>query len=319
MKSNANAKLIVFHPSLHKQASTAPASHRLWLLFFITFFTLAFTLTLFNSAFPSSTPSPSASAASSSSSSFAALPAAVADALLHYAAATNATHMTQAEIASIAAVLRRAPSANFLVFGLTHETLLFKTLNFNGRTVFLDEREYLISQLEKQHPGIEAYDIQFTTRVSQISGLIKAAREQIKTDCRPVQNLLFSECKLALNDLPNFIYEVDWDVILIDGPRGYFPAAPGRMSAIFTAAVLGRSKKGGGDGKTHVFVHDIDREVERICSEEFLCEENLVETVDLLGHFVVERKERDTFEFCRNARKPSATSSLPTDGDKEDD
>lgn len=316
MKSNANTKLIVFHPSVHKQASAAPASHRLWLLFFITFFTLAFTLALFNSAIPSSH---SPSAASSSSAS-AALPAAVADALLHYAAATNATHMTQAEIASIVAVLRRSPSANFLVFGLTHETLLFKALNYNGRTVFLDESEFLISRLEQQHPGIEAYDVQFTTRVSQMSGLIKSARDQIKTECRPVQNLLFSECKLALNDLPNYIYEVDWDVILIDGPRGYFPAAPGRMAAIFTAGVLGRSKKGGGgDGKTHVFVHDIDREVERICSEEFLCEENLVETVDSLGHFVMQSMERDSVEFCRNTTKPSPTALLSSDGDEEDD
>ncbi|KAI6701361.1 hypothetical protein NL676_015685 [Syzygium grande] len=316
MKSNANAKLIVLHPSLHKQASTAPASHRMWLLFFITFFTLAFTVTLFNSAIPSS---PSASAVSSSSA-VAALPAAVTDALLHYATTTNATHMTQAEINSIGAVLRRFPSANFLVFGLTHETLLFKVLNFNGHTVFLDESEFLISRLEQQHPGIEAYDVQFTTRVSQMWGLIKSGRDHIKTDCRPVQNLLFSECKLALNDLPNYIYEVDWDVILIDGPRGYFPKAPGRMSAIFTAAVLGRSKKGSG-GKTHVFVHDIDREVERTCSEEYLCEENLVETVDSLGHFVVERMQRDSFEFCRNATKPSSSSPslLPLDGDGEDD
>ncbi|KAF8019210.1 hypothetical protein BT93_G0025 [Corymbia citriodora subsp. variegata] len=317
MKSNANAKLIVFHPSLHKQASTAPASHRLWLLFFITFFTLVFTLALFNSAIPSSSSSSSSASAASFSSAAASLPAAVADALLHYATTTNDTHMTQAEIASIAAVLRRSPSANFLVFGLTHETLLFRALNFNGRTVFLDESEFLISRLEQQHPGIEAYDVQYTTRVSQASGLIKSTRDQIKTDCRPVQNLLFSECKLALNDLPNYIYEVDWDVILIDGPRGYLPSAPGRMSSIFTAAVLGRSKKGGGGGKTHVFVHDIDREVERICSEEFLCEENLVKTVDSLGHFVVERMERDSFEFCRNRIKPSATSLLGNN--KEDD
>lgn len=131
---------------------------------------------------------------------------------------------------------------------------------------------------------------------------------QVRNECRPVQNLLFSDCKLGLNDLPNHVYEVDWDVILVDGPRGDWSDAPSRIQSIFTAGVLARSKKGG-NSKTHVFVHGFRKRVERLCGDEFLCDENLVEATDTLGHYVVERMEEGTSHFCRNNR----TSSFPDD------
>lgn len=85
------------------------------------------------------------------------------------------------------------------------------------------------------------------------------------------------------------------------------------MSSIFTAAVLARSRKsiaaaGGGEAKTHVFVHDFDREVEKICSDEFLCQENLVETKDFLGHFELGKMGANTFQFCSNSPKSSSSS-----------
>ncbi|XP_015892802.3 protein IRX15-LIKE [Ziziphus jujuba] len=319
MKSNStNTKLILLHPSsIHKQNGNGGGgigvvgSHRLWLIFFVTFFTLAFTLTLINSTIPtpplSNHPNPSFASTSPFSPS-------VADALLHYASISNSTttHMSSAELASISAALRRcSPSCNFLIFGLTHESLLWHALNYNGRSVILDESEFLISKFEQSHPGIEAYDVQFTTKVKDFPELLSHAKERVRDECRPVQNLLFSDCKLGINDLPNHIYQVPWDVILVDGPRGYFQGAPGRMSAIFTAGVLARSKKGGG-AKTHVFVHDFDREVERISSEEFLCEENLVENVDMLGHFVVDRKGVQSYAFCTNSTTSSSLSKTPS-------
>ncbi|KAK9285785.1 hypothetical protein L1049_024986 [Liquidambar formosana] len=317
MKNNNgnNTKLILLHPYIQKQGS----SNRLWLLAFISFFTVAFLCTLIytresiitsTSAAAAATTATVATTSSIPTSGNAPLSKSVIDALVHYASNFNTSgHMSHGELKTISDILRRCSSpCNFLVFGLTLETLLWKALNHNGRTVFIDENRYYAAYVEEKHPGIEAYDVQYTTKMSEMNELIASAKEQIRNECRPVQNLLFSECKLGLNDLPNHVYEVDWDVILVDGPRGYWPDGPGRMSAIFTAGVLARSKKGG-SAKTHVLVHDFNREVEKICSDEFLCRENLVESKDLLGHFVVERMDDSSFQYCRNHSSSSASSS----------
>ncbi|PSS30732.1 Protein IRX15-LIKE like [Actinidia chinensis var. chinensis] len=304
MKNTNNTKFILLHPYIQKQGT----SHRLWLLAFLSFFTLAFLLTLI---YTRQSTSPTNAAAVASVNNYhdpTPLPNPVLKALLHYSSTPNTTttadHMSTADLKTISAALRQCPApCNLLVFGLSHETLLWNALNHRGRTVFIDENRYYAAYFEEQNPEIEAYDVQYTTKLSETGDLIAAARELSRNECRPVQNLLFSECKLGLNDLPNQLYELDWDVILVDGPRGYWADAPGRVSAIFTAAVLARSKKGG-NAKTHVFVHDFNKEVDRVSSEEFLCKENLVKAKGRLGHFVVERMEEGSFQFCRNRTAP---------------
>ncbi|CAH9081828.1 unnamed protein product [Cuscuta europaea] len=302
-------KLIVLHPSLQKQGlSVLPsASHRILVLVFVAFFGFAFALTLFSGrdAVPGA-------GTDSSVASRSQLPQPVIDALLHYATMNTtsvASRMSPAEVGAVAAALRRCGnSCNFLVFGLTHETILWHSLNHGGRTVVVDESAYMVSKFEEKHPGIEAYDVQFTTKVSEFQNLLKHAEEEANKDCRAVQNLLFSDCKLAINDLPNHIYDVAWDIILVDGPRGYLPSSPGRMSAIFTAGVLARSKRGG-TAKTQVFVHEIYREVERVSSERFLCRNNMINSLEHLGHFGVGKLEEKEYRFCSNSKSESSSSS----------
>ncbi|CAK7337715.1 unnamed protein product [Dovyalis caffra] len=310
--NNNNTKLILLHPYIQKQGG----SNRLWLLAFVSFFTIAFLLTLIytRETLPIKTTTTTVATGSASSSTYgninAALPTTVINTLLHYASRSNDSfHMSHAEIKPISDVLRKCSSpCNFLVFGLTHETLLWKALNHNGRTVFIEENRYYAAYYEELHPEIDVFDVQYTTKMKEMRELIASTKEQIKNECRPVQNLLFSECKLGINDLPNHVYEVDWDVILVDGPRGDGPEGPGRMTPIFTAGVLARSKKAS-NAKTHIFVHDYYRNVERIYGDEFLCRENLVESNDMLAHFVVEKMDENSFQFCRNRTSNSSTSS----------
>ncbi|KAL9378311.1 hypothetical protein Peur_029646 [Populus x canadensis] len=302
--SNSNTKLILLHPYIQKQGG----SNRLWLLAFVSFFTIAFLLTLIytREILPiKSTTTTTMATGSASSSTFgninAPLPTSVINTLLHYASRSNDSfHMSHAEIKPISDVLRKCSSpCNFLVFGLTHETLLWKALNHNGRTVFIEENRYYAAYYEELHPEIDVFDVQYTTKMKEMRELIAFTNKQIKNECRPVQNLLFSECKLGINDLPNHVYEVDWDLILVDGPRGDGPDGPGRMTPIFTAGVLARSRKAS-NAKTHIFVHDYYRNVERIYGDEFLCRENLVESNDMLAHFIVEKMDENSFHFCRN-------------------
>lgn len=304
MKNN-NTKLILLHPYIQKQGS----SNRLWLLAIISLITLASLATLIYTRETSTTTI--TTTATTTTTFVSSLPTTVINTLLHYASKSNDTfHMSFSELKPISDVLRKCSSpCNFLVFGLTHETLLWKALNHNGRTVFIEENRYYAAYMEEKHPEIEVFDVQYTTKMSEKGHLISQARKNIRNECRPVQNLLFSECKLGINDLPNHVYDVDWDVILVDGPREDWVDAPGRMSAIFTAGVLARSKKGG-NPKTHVFVHDFVGDVERVYSDEFLCKENMVEFNDKLGHFVLERTDASSVQFCED-RSTSPAASPP--------
>ncbi|XP_058735468.1 protein IRX15-LIKE [Vicia villosa] len=307
--TNTNTKLILLHPYIQKQGN----SNRLWLLAFISILTLAFLATLIytrdrESTLNNANTSIISSVITTTNAVSAPLPATVINTLIHYASKSNDTyHMTYSDLKPISDVLRKCSSpCNLLVFGLTPETLLWKALNHNGKTVFIDENRYYAAYIEEKHPEIDAYDVQYTTKRSEMKELIASAKEHVANECKPVQNLLFSDCKLGINDLPNHVYEVDWDVILVDGPRGDWPEAPGRMSAIFTAGVLARSKKGG-NPKTHIFLHDFSGEVEQVCGNEFLCKENLLEASGTMGHYVLERMNESSVQYCKES-----SSSLST-------
>jgi hypothetical protein len=69
--------------------------------------------------------------------------------------------------------------------------------------------------------------------------------------------------------LPNKITKTAWDVILVDAPQGSKDSAPGRMQSIFTAWKLA-------DKSTTVFIHDCNREVEKLYTNELFSESKFV-------------------------------------------
>ncbi|ONH95496.1 hypothetical protein PRUPE_7G074500 [Prunus persica] len=148
MKNISNTKLIILYPYIQKQGT----SNHLWLLAFMSIFTLAFLLTIIytNGLYAySSTTTITISAATITTTTTAStavplLPTTVINTLLYYTPKSNDTFkMSYADIKPISDALRKCSTpCNFLIFGLTHETLLWKALNNNGCTVFIDENRY---------------------------------------------------------------------------------------------------------------------------------------------------------------------------------
>ncbi|KAJ6428375.1 hypothetical protein OIU84_023743 [Salix udensis] len=126
-------------------------------------------------------------------------------------------------------------------------------------------------QSSKNAPTLNAHTVQYRTQLKEANSLLKTYRSEPL--CSPSKAYLRGnyKCKLALTGLPDEVYEKEWDLIMIDAPRGYFPEAPGRMAAIFSAVVMARGRKG--SGVTHVFLHDVNRRVEKMFAEEFSVQE----------------------------------------------
>ncbi|XP_047953681.1 glucuronoxylan 4-O-methyltransferase 1-like [Salvia hispanica] len=258
----------------------------------ICFFFLLFLFLILRSTFPYSQPTPSTPATlhpsnssincpslSNSAPSCTKIPPSLAHALVHYATLNFTPQQTLKEISISLKILEKKSPCNFLVFGLGHDSLMWTSLNYGGRTVFLEEDKEWIAQIKAQIPSLEAYHVTYDTKVSQADELLEVASRE---ECRVVSDPRFSKCQLALSGFPSEVYDVEWDLIMVDAPTGYFDGAPGRMSAIYTAGLMARNRE---SGESDVFVHDVDRVVEDRFSKELLCEGYLVEQEGRIRHF----------------------------------
>ncbi|KAI3497527.1 hypothetical protein L1887_40204 [Cichorium endivia] len=221
------------------------------------------------------------------------IPPSLAQALVHYSTSTITPQQTSKEISVTKKILDKKSPCNFLVFGLGHDSLMWSSLNFNGRTVFLEEDEAWIEQIKKRFPMLESYHVTYDSKVNQADSLMEAGRGP---ECTAVGETRHSVCQLALKGLPEDVYETTWDLIMVDAPTGYYDEAPGRMSAIYTAGMMARNRA---EGETDVFVHDVNRVVEDKFSNAFLCEGYMKQQEGRLRHFrIPSHRDEPHKPFC---------------------
>ena len=146
----------------------------------------------------------------------------------------------QAQIIA-SSILTKSPGCRLLIFGVGYDSQLWKTLNKDGETHFVESSlEWMSEALQK--------DPQLSISLLQPSNLTVA-----------------NSGELSIRDLqtyppPKELTNTNWDVILVDGPSGYSADDPGRARTIYWASRLASSH-------THVFVDDYDRPLERRFAE----------------------------------------------------
>lgn len=215
--------------------------------------------------------------------------AALAEALVYYGTTPTVPQQSRAEIALSLAVLRRRAPMRLLVFGLGHDSPLWHALNPGSVTVFLEEDPKWYSVVRARSPHLRAHLVSYRTRLDQADQLLGTYKKFPSCvpngagDNEPVRVQGNAACPLALHDLPAEVYEHEWDMLMLDAPKGYFASAPGRMAAVWTAAAMARERRG--DGDTDVFLHDVDRKVEKAYAEEFLCAGFKVAAAGRLWHY----------------------------------
>lgn len=144
-------------------------------------------------------------------------------------------------------ILRKAP-CNVLVFGCGNDSVFYVDANAGGRTVFIEDMAEYVGD------KTEVYNYTYTT---------------IRRDYRE----LFNKEQSLMMDLPGDIKNTFWDIVLVDGPRGYQDDHPGRMQSIFTAAKIGEN----------LLVHDCNRPVEDLYAKKY-CGSLIKEIVPPQGH-----------------------------------
>ncbi len=150
---------------------------------------------------------------------------------------SGAGGMSVFEYSAVAkAILDEAP-CRLLVFGAGYDSDLWIRCNIEGETVFVEDSEHWVELLRSTHPDAVVEQVDYVRRDDPI-----ADENGTIWDVKP---LAVSQTTLRC----------EWNIIVVDAPKGHTKDAPGRSQSIYMASVL-RNKN------TTIFVHDINRSAE---------------------------------------------------------
>ena len=115
-------------------------------------------------------------------------------------------------------------------------------------------------------------------RIKEVNPEINVIKVGYTTRMKNWEKLLNKKDRLMMK-LPDYIKSTVWDVVFVDGPRGYNDKVPGRMQSIYVASRL---------RVNHILVHDCDREVEETYFKQYLGQTTTV--IEKLFHKEIREK-----------------------------
>ena len=174
---------------------------------------------------------------------------------------SNPGQASEAEYTLVYDVLTGQTPCNLLVFGVGRDSSLWMDTNDQGLTVFVEDVTHWAEYAREHVEGITVVDVRYWTL--RIMWYV----------------LRFMPFALFMRSLPAEVLDTDWDVLLVDAPRGTRWYRRGRMMSIYTASVLAKRSRG------IVFVHDCHRFTEAECSDAFLGTDHLVRQVDTMRYY----------------------------------
>jgi uncharacterized protein (TIGR01627 family) len=156
-------------------------------------------------------------------------------------------------------VARRLDSlapCNALYFGVGYDSKLWDTINAEGNNLFLEDSQEWIDTINPTLVNSKIEKVKYTTKRTQWKKIFKKTNKLIM-------------------QLPDTVWQTNWNFIFIDGPRGDKDFCPGRMQSIYTASLLAAKSR----GVLRIFAHDYNRELERRYCNKYFGKNNLKKVV----------------------------------------